>query len=177
MSEAANFRLRAGAKLLRRRYSTAMRRHHLSHVLRLCAAVLALGTAAAAFPRVAAADSTDDFPIPRRQIETTCTAEQILAAARDFAPVYFERYMIDYNNHPDMQQYVQDEMHRFYAMSPAERRYYSEHFYDAGTLTSPIWAAWPNKFKIFFNNKGVVAKETENCTQYPPDDMSVWGWT
>ena len=29
-------------------------------------------------------DSTDDFPIPRRMIATTCTAEQIMAAARDF---------------------------------------------------------------------------------------------
>lgn len=152
-----------------------MRRHSLSLVLRVGVAALALGTASAAFPRVAAADSTDDFPIPRRMIETTCNAEQILAAARDFAPVYYERYMADYRNHPNMQQYVQDEMHRFYAMSPAERRDYSEHFYDAGTLTSPVWAAWPNKFKIFFNNKGVVAKETDNCAGYPTDP-SVWDW-
>ena len=27
--------------------------------------------------------------------------------------------------------------------------------------------AWPNHMKIFFNNKGVVAKETENCQNYP----------
>jgi hypothetical protein len=154
-----------------------MRRHRLNHLLRLGVAVLALGTAAAAFPRVAAADSSEDFPIPRRMIETSCTAEQILAAARDFTPVYFERYMIDYNNHPNMQQYTQDEIHRFFAMSPAERRDYSEHFYDQGVFFSPVWSQWPNKFKIFFNNKGVVAKETENCANYPPDDMSVWGWT
>ncbi|HXA90812.1 MAG TPA: DUF5078 domain-containing protein [Mycobacterium sp.] len=23
-------------------------------------------------------------------------------------------------------------------------------------------------------HKGVVAKETDNCANYPPDDMSVW---
>jgi Domain of unknown function (DUF5078) len=33
---------------------------------------------------------------------------------------------------------------------------------------------WGNWAKIFFNNKGVVAKETDNCADYPPDDRSVW---
>jgi hypothetical protein len=33
---------------------------------------------------------------------------------------------------------------------------------------------WGNWAKIFFNNKGVVAKETDNCANYPPDDQSVW---
>jgi hypothetical protein len=28
----------------------------------------------------------------------------------------------------------------------------------------------------FFNNKGVVADETEHCSQYPPDDQSGWDW-
>ena len=31
-------------------------------------------------------------------------------------------------------------------------------------------ASWPNWAKIFFNNKGVAAKETDNCANYPPDD-------
>lgn len=35
---------------------------------------------------------------------------------------------------------------------------------------------WVNNFKIFFNNKGVVAKETDHCAEYPPGDMSVWDW-
>jgi hypothetical protein len=26
---------------------------------------------------------------------------------------------------------------------------------------------------MFFNNKGIGAKETDNCTNYPPDDASV----
>jgi hypothetical protein len=31
---------------------------------------------------VAAADATDDYPIPNRILRTSCTAEQIMAAAR-----------------------------------------------------------------------------------------------
>lgn len=144
--------------------------------LRAGAVVLALGIAGAACPKAAVADSTDDFPIPRRMIATTCDAEQYLAAVRDTSPVYYERYMIDYNNHPVVQQYVQDEMHQFFAMSPAERRDYSEHFYDGGKTGPAVWASWPNKFKIFYNNKGVVAKATDVCTSYPRGDMSVWDW-
>jgi hypothetical protein len=36
--------------------------------------------------------------------------------------------------------------------------------------------AWTNWAKVFFNNKGVAAKETDACAQYPPDDASVWDW-
>src|SRR6202035_6123663 len=93
----------------------------LSPAVRAGVAVLSLGAAATVFPRVAAADpppfmpcpgcssndSTEDFPIPRRMIATTCTAEQILAAARDFEPVYYQRYMADYDNHPNVQQATQ----------------------------------------------------------------------
>jgi Domain of unknown function (DUF5078) len=65
-----------------------------------------------AFPDTAAADSTDGYPIPHRMIVTTCTAEQILPAARDFAPIYYERYMIDKNNRPaDVQQGAIDRIH------------------------------------------------------------------
>jgi hypothetical protein len=38
----------------------------------------------------------------------------------------------------------------------------------------PLAFQWPNWAKIFFNNKGVDAKETENCASHPPDDESVW---
>jgi Domain of unknown function (DUF5078) len=41
-------------------------------------------------------------------------------------------------------------------------------------FADPMTAAWPNWAKIFFNNKGVAAKETDHCTDYPPDDQSVW---
>ena len=56
---------------------------------------------------IAAADATDDYPIPNRILRTSCTPEQILAAVRDVRPVYYERYLIDYNNKsPDLQQAV-----------------------------------------------------------------------
>jgi Domain of unknown function (DUF5078) len=128
---------------------------------------------ATVFSATAAADATDDYPIPHRMIVTTCTAEQILAAARDFAPIYYERYIIDkHNKSPEVQQAAIDNAHYFYSLSPADRRAYSEemvtHFAD------PMTASWPNWAKVFFNNKGVAAKETDHCADYPPDDMSVW---
>jgi Domain of unknown function (DUF5078) len=153
--------------------------------LALTAAVTALPTA---FPRVASADpgfapcngcsendSTDDFPIPRRMIATTCDAEQVLAAARDYSPVYYQRYMIDYNNHPNVNQDAQNKVHWFFSLSPADRRAYSANFY--APQIDPLNLAWPNHMKIFFNNKGVVAHETEHCMDYPKGDMSVWQWS
>jgi hypothetical protein len=44
-------------------------------------------------------------------------------------------------------------------------------------FADPITAAWPNWAKIFFNNKGVAAKETDHCADYPPGDQSVWDWS
>lgn len=43
----------------------------------------------------AAVDGTDDYPIPHQIIVTTCAAEQLLAAARDSTPLYYERYMLE----------------------------------------------------------------------------------
>src|ERR1700730_4134607 len=116
--------------------------------------LVALGIAAATFPKTAVADSTEDFPIPRRQIATTCDAEQYLAAVRDTSPVYYQRYMIDFNNHPNLQQATIDKAHWFYSLSPEDRRNYSENFYNG----DPPTFAWVNHMKIFFNNKGVVAR-------------------
>jgi Domain of unknown function (DUF5078) len=150
----------------------------LSSGLRAGTVFVALGIAAATFPNIAAADSTDDFPIPRRIIATDCDAEQILAATRDTSPVYYQRYMIDFNNHPNVQQATIDKAHWFFSMSPADRRNYSENFYPPlGQGGDPLWFAWPNHMKIFFNNKGVVAKSTDVCDQYPKGDMSVWNWS
>ena len=136
-------------------------------------AILAGTLAAAVIPPMAQADGTDDFPIPHRMIVTTCTAEQILAAARDYVPVYYARYIVDkHNKSPEVQQAAIDNAHYFYSLSPSDRRAYSEemvtHFAD------PMTASWPNWAKIFFNNKGVAAKETDHCADYPPGDMSVW---
>jgi hypothetical protein len=138
--------------------------------------LVAFGIAAAALPKVAVADSTEDFPIPRRIIATTCDAEQYLAAARDTSPVYYQRYMIDKSNRPaDIQQAAVDRIHWFFSLSPAERRQYSE---DTATniYYEQMATHWGNWAKIFFNNKGVVAKATEVCNGYPPGDMSVWNW-
>ncbi len=173
-----------------------MRLYRLSLAVRAGVAVLALGVFANFIPQVAKADpgdpgglgpgftpcngcsendSTDDFPIPRRMISTTCDAEQLMAAARDFAPVYYQRYMIDYNNHQNVAQDVQNKVHWFYSLSPADRRAYSANFY--APQINPLNLAWPNHMKLFFNNKGVVAKETENCQNYPKGDMSLWHWS
>jgi hypothetical protein len=68
--------------------------------MNLRAGVLTLavcGTVVAA-PGIADADATDDYPIPNRILKTACTAEQIMADARDVEPVYYQRYMIDYNH-------------------------------------------------------------------------------
>jgi hypothetical protein len=144
-----------------------------SRVLRGSLAGLALGVTAAVFPGMASADATDDYPIPHRMIITTCTAEQILAAARDFTPIYYERYMIDmHNKSPDVQQAAIDSAHYFYSLSPGDRRAYSEQMVT--NFADPMTLAWPNWAKIFFNNKGVAAKETDNCANYPPDDESAW---
>jgi hypothetical protein len=142
-------------------------------VSRAVIAVLAGAFAATAFPAVATADATDDYPIPHRMIVTPCTAEQILAAARDYAPIYYERYIIDkHNKPPEVQQAAIDNAHYFYSLSPADRRAYSEQMVT--NFADPMTASWHNWAKIFFNNKGVAAKETDHCADYPPDDMSVW---
>ena len=127
-----------------------------------------------AFPNRAAADATDDYPIPHRMIVTTCTAEQILAAARDFTPIYYERYIIDKNNRPpDVKQGAIDRIHWFFSLTPADRRAYSEEI-ATNIYGEPMAQRWGNWAKVFFNNKGVAAKETDNCANYRPDDQSVW---
>jgi len=140
---------------------------------------LALIAATAAYVCTASpalADATDDYPIPHRIIITTCDAEQYLAAARDTSPVYFERYMIDRSNRPaDIQQMAEDRIHWFFSLDQVGRRQYSE---DTATNVyyEQVATHWGNWAKIFFNNKGVVAKATDVCMNYPPGDMTVWDW-
>ena len=152
---------------------TVMRQDRRRSFFRGSAAVVALGIAAAAFPGRAAADAGDDYPIPHRMIITTCTPEQILAAARDYEPIYYTRYIIDkHNKPPEVQQAAIESAHFFYSLSPDDRRAYSEQM--ATNVADPMTLAWPNWAKIFWNNKGVAAKETDHCADYPPGDMSVW---
>ena len=141
--------------------------------LRAGAAVLALGAIATAASGTAAADASDDYPIPHRIIVTTCTAEQILAAARDYRPVYYQRYIIDkHNKPPEVQQAAIDSAHYFFSLSAEDRRAYSEQM--ATNVADQMTLAWPNWAKVFFNNKGVAAITTDHCAEYPPDDMSLW---
>lgn len=143
---------------------------------RVGAAVIGLGLAAGLNPTVARADATDDYPIPHRMIITACSAEQIMAAARDVAPVYYERYMIDYNNKsPQVQQAAQDYIHDFFAKSQADRRAWSEEM-ATNIYSDPLVFQWPNHAKLFFNNKGVAARTTDICEQYP-SDPALWIWT
>jgi hypothetical protein len=139
------------------------------------AAIAAIGilTAAAGF---ANADAGDDYPIPNRILKTPCTVDQYMAAARDVEPVYYERYMIDYNNRPtDIQQGARDRTYWFFSLDYAGRRQYSE---DTATNVyyEQMATHWGNWAKLFFNNKGVAAHSTDICAQYPRDDMSVWNW-
>jgi hypothetical protein len=68
-----------------------MRWHRLTSVLRrgMQSSPLHLPGRLRRFSRSRA---TDDYPIPHRMIVTTCTAEQILAAARGFEPINYGRY-------------------------------------------------------------------------------------
>ncbi|BCI80181.1 hypothetical protein MTY66_18060 [Mycolicibacterium sp. TY66] len=137
---------------------------------------MVVGLAATALPLAApaGADATDDYPIPRRIITTTCDAEQYLQAVRDTSPVYYQRYMIDRNNRPaDIQQMAQDRIHWFFSLDPVGRRQYSE---DTATNVyyEQVATHWGNWAKIFFNNKGVVAKATDVCLGYPAGNMQVW---
>jgi hypothetical protein len=139
-------------------------------------ATLAAAAALTLAPATASADATDNYPIPNRMLKTQCTAEQIMAAARDVEPVYFERYMTDYKNKsPEVQRAVQDRLHWFFAMDYAGRRQYSQDTATNAFYEQLSWN-WPNWAKLFFNNKGVAANTTDVCMTYPADDMSIWNW-
>ncbi len=152
-----------------------MIRNRLDVWLRASAAALAVSAGLAALPGIASADATDDYPIPNRILKTSCTAQQIMAAVRDVRPIYYERYMTDYNNKPaDVQQGARDRINWFLSMDFAGRRMYSENTATNAFFEQMAWK-WPNWAKLFFNNKGVAAAATDVCQQYP-DDMSVWTW-
>ena len=148
----------------------------ISRTKKLGLATVAAAAALTLAPAIASADATDDYPIPNRILKTSCTAEQIMAAARDVEPVYYERYMIDYNNKsPEVHRAVQDRIHWFFSMDYAGRRQYSENTATNACYEQLSWN-WPNWAKLFFNNKGVAANTTDICMSYPSEDVSVWNW-
>ena len=84
--------------------------------------------------------------------------------------------MIDmHNKSPAVQQAAKDRVHWFYTLTPEQRRAYSEEM--ATNFADSLTVSWPNWAKVFFNNKGVAARTTDVCAQYPPDDASVWDWS
>lgn len=153
------------------------------------AGLLAFGSAALGFPGVALADpppdyidgyvhSTDEYPIPRRILLTTCSAEQLLDAAKYAVPMEFDRYMMEYKKHgEDLEQRTQERMHWFFSLPPGvtgPRRDFSEHM--AVTFGDPLDVLYTDYAKLFVNNKGVVAKMTDICAKYPKNDPSAWDW-
>lgn len=150
-----------------------MIRRHQWPVPRIVVA-LTIGVLLAVVTPKASADSTESYPVPHTMLTTTCTAEQIMAATRDTSPIYYQRYLIDYNNKsPQVQLAVQDRIHWFYSMDYAGRRAYSESI-ATDIYYEQLALAWPNWAKLFFNNNGVVAKATDVCNQYQVNDTSVW---
>ena len=140
------------------------------------AIVAIVGVAVVCFPGLARGDATNEYPIPGRMIETACSPEQIMAAARDIRPIYYERYMIDYNNKPlEVQQQAQERIRWFYSQTPEQRRAYSEEM-ATDIYVENLTFTWPNWAKLFWNNKGVAAATTDICATYPRDDSSVWHW-
>ncbi|BBY65254.1 DUF5078 domain-containing protein [Mycolicibacterium helvum] len=140
------------------------------------AIVVAMVLGVAGIPGKAVADATDDYPIPKRIIDTACTVDQYMAAARDTSPIYYQRYMIDYNNRPaDVEDAARDRIYWFFSLDAAGRRQYSE---DTATNVyyEQMATHWGNWAKLFFNNKGVVAKATDVCPRYPQVDPTVWNW-
>jgi hypothetical protein len=83
--------------------------------------------------------------------------------------------MIDRSNRPlEVQQSAEDRIHWFLSLDPTARRQYSEDTATNVYYEQPNWGNWA---KLFFNNKGVVAKATDVCMTYPRgDDMFIWDW-
>ncbi len=145
-------------------------------LIKVSVAAAAVSVAAMVLPAVASADASDDYPIPNRILKTTCTVDQYMAAVRDVEPIYYQRYMIDYNNRPpDIEQGARDRIYWFFSLDYAGRRQYSE---DTATNVyyEQMATHWGNWAKLFFNNKGVAAHGTDVCASYPPSDPSVWNW-
>jgi Domain of unknown function (DUF5078) len=110
-------------------------------------AAVAVSVAAVTLPAIASADASDDYPVPNRILKTQCSVDQYMAAVRDVEPVYYARYMTDYNNRPpDIQQGARDRIYWFFSLDYAGRRQYSEdtatnvHYEQMATH----WGKWAN---------------------------------
>ena len=168
-------------------------------LIKASVAAAVVSVAAMALPAVAAADASDDYPIPNRILKTTCTVDQYMAAVRDVEPIYYQRYMIDYNNRPpDIQQGARDRIYWFFSLDYAGRRHIPRT--PRPTSTTSRWqltgATGPSSSSTTRASRPMVptsapptrrttrpcgigddvsaATESDNCANYPLDDRSVW---
>jgi hypothetical protein len=158
-----------------------------SNMLRLGLALLFAGGLAQ--PAVAGADpdddwsdgyfhSTDQYPIPKLMLLTTCTPDQMLAVVKRTDPREFARWMTEYKVHsPEVQLAAQVWANAFFSLAPGvrgPRREVSERI--AGTFADPTDLMYADHAKIFFSNHAIARRMTEQCAGEPKTDPSVWDW-
>ena len=122
--------------------------------------------------------STDQYPIPKLMLLTTCTPDQMLAVAKRTDPREFSRWMTEYKVHtPEVQLAAQVWARAFFSMAPGvrgPRRDVSERI--AGTFADPTDLMYADHAKIFFSNRAIARRMTEQCKSYPEHDPTVWDW-
>ncbi|MGL6234586.1 MAG: DUF5078 domain-containing protein [Segniliparus sp.] len=150
------------------------------------AALLAVGLApvgvAAADPDADWSDgyfhSTDQYPVPKLMLLTTCTPDQMLAVVKRTDPREFSRWMTEYKVHsPEVQLSAQVWARAFFSLAPGvrgPRRDVSERI--AGTFGDPTDLMYADHAKIFFSNHAIARRMTEQCAEEPKDNPSVWDW-
>ncbi|EFV15105.1 DUF5078 domain-containing protein [Segniliparus rugosus] len=151
-------------------------------LLLACAGGLTQGEVAAADPNDDWSDgyfhSTDQYPIPKLMLLTTCTPDQMLAVVKKTDPREFARWMTEFKVHsPEVQQGAIIWAKAFFSMEPGvrgPRRDVSERI--AGTFGDLTDLAFADHAKIFFSNHGIARRMTEQCKEYPKEDPSTWDW-
>ncbi|ADG98963.1 conserved hypothetical protein [Segniliparus rotundus DSM 44985] len=122
--------------------------------------------------------STEEYPVPKVMLLTTCTPDQMLAVVKRTDPREFARWMTEYKVHSqEIQLSAQVWARAFFSMEPGvrgPRRDVSERI--AGTFGDPTDLMYADHAKIFFSNHAIARRMTEQCKDYPKDDPSVWDW-
>lgn len=122
--------------------------------------------------------STEQYPIPKLMLLTTCTPDQMLAVVKRTDPREFARWMTEYKVHtPEVQLSAQIWARAFFSMTPGvrgPRRDVAERI--AGTFGDPTDLMYADHAKIFFSNNAIARRMTEQCASEPKNDPSVWDW-
>lgn len=91
----------------------------------------------------------------------------MLAAVRDTRPIYYQRYMIDYNNKPAAdQQGARDRINWFFSMDYAGRRQYAEQTATDAFYESMSWR-WPNWAKALLQQQGRRGRSDRRLHELP----------